>query len=219
MKKRDKYQTGGRRKRLTLVIISTILLMAATYIFDGPITNWFVLGGSSGRNAHAQSSTDPAASAKAFLAASKVFFHPRCVNCHPAGDSPLQGDEGRIHSPSVKRGPEGTGVAGIRCSVCHQTSNQSIPHMPPGAPGWKLPPQSTPMIFEKRTPKQLCLQLKDPTQNGNLSVKEVLDHIKDAPLVLWGWNPGEGRNPVPMTHDEFVKLMTEWVDKGASCPE
>jgi hypothetical protein len=75
------------------------------------------------------------------------------------------------------------------------------------------------MVFEKRTPRQLCLQLQDPQQNGNLSINEALEHVKDAPLVLWGWNPGEGRSAVPMSHAEFVKTMTEWVEKGAACPQ
>ena len=25
----------------------------------------------------------------------------------------------------------------------------------------------------------------------------MLEHVKTGPVVLWGWNPGEGRNPVP----------------------
>ena len=36
---------------------------------------------------------DPAQrSAALFVEAGKVLLHPRCVNCHPAGDRPIQGD-------------------------------------------------------------------------------------------------------------------------------
>ena len=38
-----------------------------------------------------------AESRAAFLAAYKVFMHPRCMNCHPKGDAPLQGDDSHVH--------------------------------------------------------------------------------------------------------------------------
>src|SRR5258706_10489455 len=43
----------------------------------------------------------------AFLEAYKVFMHPRCMNCHPSGDAPLQGDDSHIHLQNVTRGPDG----------------------------------------------------------------------------------------------------------------
>ena len=43
---------------------------------------------------------DPAARSRAlFTEAAKVIMNPRCVNCHPAGDGPLQGDHQRPHFP------------------------------------------------------------------------------------------------------------------------
>src|SRR5271166_191968 len=41
---------------------------------------------------------DHAGAREAFLAAYKVFMHPRCMNCHPAGDAPFQGDDSHLHS-------------------------------------------------------------------------------------------------------------------------
>src|SRR3954468_20441104 len=39
---------------------------------------------------------DPAARSSAlFTEAAKVLTHPRCMNCHPAGDRPLQGNDQR----------------------------------------------------------------------------------------------------------------------------
>ena len=90
--------------------------------------------------------------------------------------------------------------------------------MPPGSPGWQLPFRDLPMVFEKKTPGDLCRQLKDPSQNGNRTPAEVVEHLR-TPLVLWGWNPGEGRKPIPMPHEEFLKYMTEWLNKGAACPD
>lgn len=31
----------------------------------------------------------------------KVLTHPRCMNCHPTGDHPLQGDDHHEHMPPV----------------------------------------------------------------------------------------------------------------------
>src|SRR5689334_1285458 len=47
-----------------------------------------------------------------FLEASRVLLHPRCVNCHPDGDTPHQGMEMALHDPPVVRGPKDMGVPG-----------------------------------------------------------------------------------------------------------
>jgi hypothetical protein len=37
--------------------------------------------------------------------------------------------------------------------------------------------------------------------------------------VLWGWNPGPGREAVSLVHDEFMKQVRLWADGGAACPK
>ena len=67
---------------------------------------------------------DPAArSAAMFVELGKVLTNPRCVNCHPAGDHPRQGELGRLHQPPVERGADGHGLPAMRCSICHQQAN------------------------------------------------------------------------------------------------
>jgi len=39
-----------------------------------------------------------------FVEIGRVLTHPRCVNCHPAGDAPLAGDDSHLHQPPVVRG-------------------------------------------------------------------------------------------------------------------
>ena len=51
-----------------------------------------------------------------------VFLHPRCRNCHAAGDAPLQTDAGTPHAMNVKRGKAGVGVPGANCVTCHAAS-------------------------------------------------------------------------------------------------
>src|SRR6267378_8436126 len=60
---------------------------------------------------------DEAASRAAFLAAYPVLMHPRCMNCHPKGDAPLQGDDSHVHIQNVKRGTDGHGKYGMKCSA------------------------------------------------------------------------------------------------------
>src|SRR5262245_56478858 len=80
-------------------------------------------------------SRDDADARIAFMEAFKVFSHPRCVNCHPAGDAPLQGEDSHPHeSLRLRRGTDGQGVFAIKCGNCHQAQNQPGMHMPPGAP-------------------------------------------------------------------------------------
>ena len=201
----------GTSKNSALVLAGGLVLSTITS-FCGP---W----GSDNRFAYAETGQNSEASAKAFLIVSQTLLHPRCVNCHPDGDSPLVGDQSRPHPMGIKRGPEGVGVAGLSCKACHQDNNLPQEHTPPGAQQWHMPTRDMPMVFQKRTPRQLCEQLKNPAQNGGRNLEEVLEHVREAPLVLWGWKPGNRRTPAPGSHDEFVRVMTEWVKGGAACPE
>ena len=61
---------------------------------------------------------DAAARSRAlFTESAKVITHPRCMNCHPASNRPLQGDDQHLHQPPVPRGDGGLGVAGNPCSA------------------------------------------------------------------------------------------------------
>lgn len=160
---------------------------------------------------------DDAASAAAFEAIIPVLRNPRCMNCHSVGDFPRQGDDSHQHTMQIRRGPDGDGVNAVKCSTCHQDHNLPGLHMPPGAPDWHLPSPAMPMVWEGLTDNQLCELLKDPGRNGHRTPQQIVEHMH-TPLVLWGWNPGEGRTPVPMPQHEFLEKIDEWSNKGAACP-
>ena len=162
--------------------------------------------------------SDDAKARAAFLAIVPVLKHPRCLNCHANGDFPRQGDDSHAHAQNIKRGPLGHGVTSQKCAACHQTENVAGLNMPPGAPNWHLPPPNMPMIWEGKTPREICQQLKDPKQNNNKTVAAIVEHVTSDKLVLWGWNPGEGRTVPSMSHQEFAAKFAQWEKFGAACP-
>lgn len=161
---------------------------------------------------------DSVASVEAFKKVYSVLMSPRCMNCHPAGDVPLQGDDSHLHTMNPQRGVEGKGVFAMKCGNCHQPTNTPGKNTPPGNPNWHLPPANMKMVFQGRTPYQLAKQLVDPKQNGNKDMKKLLEHADDG-LVLAGWNPGEGRTLPPMSHADFKKAWTTWLTTGAYAPK
>jgi len=95
---------------------------------------------------------DSVESVKAFMDVYKVLMSPRCMNCHPAGDIPLQGDDNRLHNMMPQRGSDGKGIYAMKCSNCHQPTNIAGLNTPPGDPNWHLPPANMKMIFQGKTP-------------------------------------------------------------------
>jgi hypothetical protein len=159
---------------------------------------------------------------EAFATVEKVFQHPRCSNCHIPGDAPLQFDAQTPHQMGVVRGPEGKGAPGLPCATCHAEANPPAsygPHAPPGAPHWSLPPPDHKMAWIGLPAAQLCAMIKDKKSNGDRDFAALLKHVGEDKLVLWGWNPGNGRLPVPVPHDQFVAAFKLWADAGGPCPE
>ncbi len=159
-----------------------------------------------------------AAGQRGFVEVARVLQSPRCQNCHPAGDRPLQGDRGRRHRMNISRASV---AAGLTCGECHQSANADrlgVVGGPPGAPHWGLPPAATPMIFQGRPPAALCAQLKDPAQTGGRDLPTLLHHVASDALVLWAWSPGGRRTPPPVPHAAFVDAFTTWVASGGACP-
>jgi hypothetical protein len=161
---------------------------------------------------------DSVGSVKAFMSVYKILMTARCMNCHPSGNVPLQGDDSHLHTMNVKRGIDGKGIYAMRCSNCHQLENTAGLHMPPGNPKWGLPPANMRMVFQGRTPRQLALQLLDPKQNGGRTKAQIIDHMANDALVGWAWHPGDGRTLPPMSRPAFVAQVRLWIAKGAYAP-
>lgn len=167
--------------------------------------------------ADAQTAKQRAAGVAAFEAMTPALHHPRCLVCHSTGDYPRQGDDLHRHIMDVRRGPKGEGADPVHCSTCHQTHNLEGMHRPPGAPDWHLPPPEDPLIWEGLSDRALCELIADPKRNGGRDAKGIEAHMH-TPLVEWGWNPGEGRRPVSMPKETFLRDVHVWTAAGMPCP-
>jgi hypothetical protein len=167
---------------------------------------------------------DQAARSRAlFSEVAKVLTSPRCINCHPAGNHPTQGDDRHPHDPPVARGTAGDGVPGAPCQACHMSrtvdlfpgavaSYQSIP----GHPRWELAPLE--MAWQGKSIDDICRQLKDKSRNGGRDLAMLQQHVANDDLVAYGWAPGKGRIPAPGTQALAGALVQAWIDTGAECP-
>lgn len=171
-----------------------------------------------GPDAFATISDDGERARALFTEMGKVLLHPRCVNCHPAGERPLQGDDSRPHEPSVVRGASGMGEPGMLCITCHQPENVRVEAdwAMPGHPAWHLAPAS--LAWAGKSLAEICAQLKDPALNGGMDLEELVHHMGEDSLVGWGWSPGAGRERAPGTQSGLGELTRAWVDAGADCP-
>src|SRR4029079_10830412 len=146
------------RLALSAVPIVALMLMPATVVNSaGPQATL------ASPESFAAISDTAARSAALFTEAGKVLTSPRCVNCHPAGDRPLQGETGRLHQPPVERGVDGLGTVSMRCSNCHKDKNFD-PAGVPGNPHWHLAPRE--MAWQGKTVGEICTQIKDPARHS-----------------------------------------------------
>jgi hypothetical protein len=198
-----------RVQLIVAVVVSSVTMLAAHAVSDSPSDQFASVESFS-------SIADPAArSAAIFTELGKVLTHPRCLNCHPAGDRPRQGDMSRLHQPPVVRGADGFGLPAMRCPICHLQANFD-PAGVPGNPIWHLAPRE--MAWEGKTLGEICAQIKDPARNGNRALAALIEHIGEDHLVGWAWAPGYGRQSAPGTQKQAGALVEAWIETGAACP-
>lgn len=150
-----------------------------------------------------------------------VLTHKRCINCHPSGDQPLQGEDSHLHNFEVQRGPDNHGVAALKCESCHGSENNEFSGVP-GAPEWSLAPKK--MAWEGLSRIEIAKSMLNPANNGGRSLAEVVKHLTEHELVLWAWEPGidaagEPREKPPVSKEDYIKAVKEWAANGALIPE
>ena len=145
-----------------------------------------------------------------------VLKNPRCINCHPSGDVPLQGNDQHPHRPLIVRGVAENGPAAVHCNACHHEENNVYANVP-GAPKWVVAPRS--MGWVGLTDAQIGEALINKTKNGGRSPKDLVQHMGFDSLVIWAWHPGEGRTPIPIPLEDFRKILFDWLATGAYVPK
>lgn len=158
----------------------------------------------------------------------EVVGHPRCANCH-TGPSNIPmwygGADGpaRPHGMNINAGDSRIGIETLACSTCHRASIdlESAPHAPPRAAlDWRLAPVE--FQWFGKSPAEICAQLSDPERNGGRDGMGLAEHLVDDAghrgFVLWGWNPGGGREPAPYSLQDHVNDVLAWTVAGQPCP-
>jgi len=197
-------------KAITVLVMITSVIVFTSFNFNSESTIRAV--------ENETMNNDSVESVKAFMDVYKVLMSPRCMNCHPAGDRPLQGDDSHTHIMNVQRGKDGKGLYALKCSNCHQPTNIDGLHKPPGNPKWQLPPADMKMVFQGKSAHDLALQIMDYNKNGHKNKAQLLEHARDT-LVKAGWNMGEGRPAPPLAYDDFLKAWDTWIEKGGYAPK
>ena len=160
-------------------------------------------------------------SSEAFETMMQVIAHKRCVNCHPTGDRPHQGEDSHLHRFGVQRGENGHGLPALQCSSCHQEEN-NLSSGVPGAPHWHLAPRS--MGWEGLSKIEIARAMTDPAKNGGRSIQEIEKHLTEDQLVLWVFEPGvdhegKAREKPPVSKEDYIAAVKKWVEEGAKIPE
>lgn len=197
--------------------VKTVMVMLLLIITLGIISSGFETRDDVTSTSLPADVKDSVASVKAFSIVYKVLMNPRCMNCHPSGDIPLQGNDSHLHTMSPKRGANGKGLYAMKCTNCHQPSNTPGMHTPPGNPKWQLPPADMKMVFQGKSARQLALQIMDYNKNGHKNKAQLLEHARDT-LVKAGWNMGQGRPAPPIAYNDFVKAWDTWINSGGYAP-
>nr|WP_246135683.1 hypothetical protein [Mesorhizobium intechi] len=151
-----------------------------------------------------------------------VFSHPRCADCRVADDRPrwsgAHDGAAFVHAFDVQRGTDGAGLGnpGLRCTICHFSSNSKALPGPAGADGRHLAP--TEMAWFGKSSAEICAQIKDPARNGDRKLTDVALHVRNDKPVAWSWAPGADREPAPGLAEAAHQAIENWTAAGSPCP-
>ncbi|MFY0674047.1 MAG: hypothetical protein JXQ87_11605 [Bacteroidia bacterium] len=181
-----------KKMNIKIILIFGTLLLALIFAFSKPPV----------------ANPSQMSSEEAFYKMMEVVTHQRCVNCHPSGNAPKQGDESRVHDFGVVRDK-------VDCQTCHGTENNPYSGVP-GAPHWELAPES--MKWEGLNKYEIAASILDTNRNGGKNHAELIEHLTEHELVLWAWNPGLDREPAPVNLEEYKEAVHLWFKNGAIIP-
>ena len=92
----ERYALPVKTLTVLAIIMSVVVFMSFSFNDESAIS----------KAKNETINNDSVESVKAFMDVYKVLMSPRCMNCHPSGDRPLQGDDSHMHIMNVQRGKE-----------------------------------------------------------------------------------------------------------------
>jgi hypothetical protein len=151
-----------------------------------------------------------------------VLSHPRCSNCHVAGDQPMWAGLGygpdAPHGMNIRADGSRIGAESIPCRTCHVSSGaaNNTPHAPPHiADAWRLPPPE--MAWLGKSGFGVCQQLRNPGTNDGNDVAGLVDHVGGSEFVRWGFTPGAGRSAPEGSIAQLARDLALWGAAGSPC--
>ena len=152
----------------------------------------------------------------------EVTSHPRCTNCHVAGDRPMWEGLGygadSPHGMFVQADESRIGAETMPCRTCHVTSDaaNSVPHAPPHIDdAWRLPPAE--LAWLGKSSSEVCVQLRNPETNDGSDIADLVDHVQSSTFVKWGFTPGAGRSAPLGTVADLTRDLAIWGAADTPC--
>jgi len=71
-------------------------------------------------------------------------------------------------------------------------------------------------VFINLASSELCRVLKDPKRNGGKTPEQLIKHVAEDKLVLWGWEPGASARRCPcLTRNSLARSRSGFRE---ACP-
>ena len=157
-----------------------------------------------------------------FNEVAKVVTHPRCMNCHPAGEHPTQGNDQHEHMPPTCAARPASASPGVLLGLPHREELHAGRHRRDATRAFRAirAGSSRRSRWRGRASRSARSASSSRTRSATAARSLALlhEHFAKDDLVAWGWAPGEGREPAPGTQQQLGELAQAWIDTGAECP-
>jgi len=97
------------------------------------------------------------------------------MNCHPAGNHPLQGDDSHMHIMTYNAEKMNRRVCFENVPTVIQPTQCPGTHTPPGNPKWHCLREDMKDGFPGKDAESLALQIMDYIRNGHKNKEQLLE--------------------------------------------
>ena len=142
------------------------------------------------RAARARADDTPRGRTRVRRRSTRVLESPRCLNCHPAGDAPLQIDDGRPHAMNITRRSEKNGLT-VRDLPPRQERRAARTSRRARRTGTCRRPRRR--WCSRAARRRSCARSSRIRRRpSGRDLAALIEHVAHDPLVGWGWASGAG---------------------------